>query len=152
MSHIPARISVSAISLSDADGVEIELRELAIAALVGLIRAPDRRDLVAAERAGRSLYWAMTRASGTVRSKRSPSVFLLGIGDAEDRLLRFLPRAAGEDVEVLDGRRAEGHEAIKLVDAADGVDHLLAGQHLIGQEVAEAAGEPRDEHFCISGL
>ena len=65
--------------------------------------------------------------------------FVLRIGDAEDRLLRFLSRAAGENVEVLDGRRRQRHEAIQLVHAADGVDHRLPREHLVGEEVAETA-------------
>jgi len=48
-------------------------------------------------------------------------------------LLRFLARAAGEDVEKLDGRRAERNESVELVDVTDGVDHRLARQHLIGR-------------------
>ena len=31
-----------------------------------------------------------------------------------------------------------------------GVDHLLAGEHLVGQKVAEAAAQPRDN--CFSHL
>jgi len=34
-------------------------------------------------------------------------------------------------VEELDGGRAERNEAIQLVDSANGIDHPLAGEHLI---------------------
>src|SRR5207248_11677390 len=69
--------------------------------------------------------------------------FVLGVGDAKDRLLRPLPGGAGKDVEELDGGHVERDEAVELVDAADRVDHPLPGEHLIGEEVAEAAGEAR---------
>jgi hypothetical protein len=74
-------------------------------------------------------------------------LFLLRVGDPEDRPLGLGAGAAGEDVEVLDGGGGERHEAVVLVDAANRVDHLLAGQHLVGKEVAETAGEPRLDHF-----
>jgi hypothetical protein len=136
----------------DADRVEVELGELAVASLVRLVGAPDRRDLVAAEGAGelRILRDDACQRRGEVEAEAE--VFFLRIADAEDRLLRFLAGAAGEDVEELDGGGGQRNEAVVFVDAADGVDHPLASQHLIGKKVAEAAGEARDDGISHSGF
>ena len=90
----------------------------------------------------------MTRASGTVRSKRSPSGSFSGFVTRKIDCCASAPAEAAQHVEVLDGGGDERHEAVELVDAADGVDHPLPRQHLVGQQVAQAAGETRLDGVC----
>ncbi len=120
----------------DTDGIEIELGELAIAPLVRLVGSPDRGDLVTAEGAGEIGVLGDDARERHGQIEAEPQFLFFRIGDPKDRRLRFLARAAGEDVEVLDRGRAQRNEAVELIDATDGVHHLLPRQHLVGKEIA----------------
>ena len=127
-----------------ADRVEVELSELAEAPLVRLVGAPDRGDLVAAEGARQLAVLGDHPGERHGQVEAQAERLRLGVADREDRLRRLLPgRGAAQDVEVLDGGRRQGDEAVELVDTADGVDHVLAGQQLLGQEIAQAARDAR---------
>ena len=118
--------------------VEVELGELAEAPLVRLVGAPHRRHLVAAERARQVAVLGDHPRQRHGEIEAQAERFRLRPLDAEDRALRLLARRRAEQhVEVLDGRGGEGHEAVQLVDAADGVHHPLPGQQLGRHQVAQ---------------
>ena len=94
------------------DRVEVELGELAEASFVGLVGAPDRRDLVAPKRARQIGVLRDDSRQGHGQIEAEAELLLFRIADPEERLLRFLPGASGEDVQILDRGRAEGNEAV----------------------------------------
>src|SRR5262249_36421124 len=77
--------------------------------------------------------------NGEIESQ--PELLAFRIRHEKNRLLRFLPRAPRQHIEIFDRGCAERHESVKLVNASNAVDHLLPRQHLVGQEIAQSAGK-----------
>jgi len=64
-------------------------------------------------------------------------LFVFRVPDNEDGFLDLLPTLTGQDIEILDCRRDQGHETIEFVNAANDVDHRLAGQGVFRQKISE---------------
>ena len=113
-------VSMSAAMRSRADRVEIALHELAVAAPLRVLAAPDRGDVIPLERRAElvPMCWATNRASGTVRSNRMPDVAPAVILKAIELLVGLVAPFAGEDFEVLQRRRVDRAEPVAAIDAA----------------------------------
>ena len=61
--------------------------------------------------------------------------------DLEDQAVPFLPVLAGEGFEVLHGRGLQWEEAVLPEHTTDGVEDVLAAQHLHRGEIAGAFGD-----------
>src|SRR5687768_8578462 len=123
--------------------VGVTLPELAEAAALRILRAPDRRDLVALEGENQVVLMHCHDAGqryGQVVAQADLTT--AGVLEAVHQLFVFA-RLAGENVEILQSRRIERLEAMALEDVAEDADDRLAQDHLLRQVVAEPL-----EHAC----
>ena len=128
------------------DRVDVALVELAEAALLRAIGAPDRLYLIALEEL-RQLAAILGDHSrerhGEVVAQRQ--VCLAGFGalaaleNLEDQAIAFFTVLALQRLEILDRRRLERLEAVLLIHVGDHADHVLPAPHVFRQEVAHSA-------------
>ena len=133
--------------LADVDDVDVGLGELAVAALLGPLAAPDLLDLVAAEREGELpgvLEHVARERHGEVEVQAELGVLaaVSSRGEPADAvdLLVGVAALAEQPLDGLDGPGLERREAVQLEDLADDVEDVQLEEPLGGQEL----GEPRD--------
>ena len=122
-----------------ADGVEIALHELAEAALLGPFAAPHGGDVIAFE--GRAQLVDVLRGEAGQRHRQiepqpdpPPAVVL----EAVELLVGLVAALAGEDLQVFQGRRVDGAEAVGTIDPPGRFHEAFAGDHRLRQIVAKA--------------
>ena len=153
------------------DDVGIALVELAIAAFLRTIGAPNGLDLVALEGEGEFfavLHDKTGEGHGEIVAKSLLAElggeggcrggFVVGGGngagevaaveDFEEEFVPFFTILAHEGGEVLHGGRFDLAKAVKTVDAADGVEDIIAARHF---DKAEIAGAFRNCGFLCHG-
>lgn len=122
-----------------ADGVEVALHEFAVATALGVLAAPDGSAVVAFE--GRTeladVLGSKTR-KGNRQVKAHADLAPTGIGEAVHLLVAFRAALAHQNVEVLEGRRVDGHETERTVDLARRGNQPLTRAGGGGQKVAKA--------------
>ena len=124
------------------DDVDVGLGELAVAALLRPLAAPDLLDLVAAERelqlAGVLQHVARER-HGEVEVQADAGVALLGLEPAQHVDLLGGLALAEQLVERLDGARLDVGEPVQLEGLGEAREHLLLDVALGGQQLGEPA-------------
>ena len=121
-----------------ADGVEVALPELAVAALAGVLAAPDRAHVIALERRA-ELADVLGREAGERHRQVEAQghVAVAMIAEAVDELVGFVAALAEQDLGVFQGRRVDRREAVGAIDAPGLFQQLLARDHQFRQIIAE---------------
>ena len=122
-----------------ADRVEIALHELAEAAALRVLAAPDGGDVVALERRAELadvLGGEAGQRHGEVEAQADVAAAV--VLKAVELLVGFRAAFAEQDFEILEGRRIDRAEAVRAKHAPGRVHDLLARQHRLRQIVAEA--------------
>ena len=122
-----------------ADGVEVALHELAEAAGLRPFAAPHGGDVIALE--GRAQFVDVLRGKtgqrhGEIEPQPDPPPAM--ILELVDLLVGLLAALAGEDFQVLQGRRVDGAEAVGAIDPPGRFHEAFAGNHHLRQIIAEA--------------
>ena len=146
-----------------ADHVGIALIKLAVAAFLWAVGAPHGLDLVAFERhlqfvavlhdvarEGHGEVVAQTffaklgrqccRRSFVVLLRLNAAFEVAAIEDFEQEFVALFAIFAHEGRKVFHGGRFDGGKSVESVDAADGVEDIVAARHFDGAEVARAFG------------
>ena len=137
-SWITRAVSMSAAMELGADGVEIALHELAVAAALGVLAAPDGGDVVALER--RAQLVDVLRGEAGQRHRQvetQPDPAAAVVLELVELLVGLFAPFAGQDFQIFQGRRVDGAEAVGAIDPPGGVDEPLAGNHHLRQIIAE---------------
>ena len=122
----------------DADGVDIELHELAKTARARFVRAPDGTDGVSAKRFRQILVLRDDAGERHRVIEPQAKFFFFRVPNDENGFLDLLPAGTGEHIEILDGRRDQRHEAVEFVNTSNHIDHGLAGQRVFRQQISES--------------
>ena len=121
-----------------ADRVEVALHELAVAAALRVLAAPDRGDVVALERRA-EFADVLGGEAGERHGEVEPQADVAAavVLEVVELLVGFVAPLAEEDFEVLERRRIDRAKAVGAIDAPGRVDDLLARHHRFRQIVAE---------------
>ena len=132
-------VSMSAATDARADRVEIALHELAVAAALRVLAAPDRGDVIALERHAQ-LADVLGGEAGQRHGQVEPHADLAAavVLELVELLVGFVAPLAGEDFQVLQRRRVDRAEAERAIDLLGRGDQPLARDHRLGQIVAKA--------------
>ena len=121
-----------------ADGVEVALHELAVAAALRVLAPPDRGDVVSLQRDAQLVDVLRGEAGQRHRQVEpqphpAPAVVL----ELVELLVGLLAPLAGQDFQVLQRRRVDRAEAVGAIDPPGRVDQPLARNHRLRRIVAE---------------
>ena len=101
-----------------ADGVEIALHEFAVSAPLGVLAAPDGGDVVPLERRPQLVDVLGDEAGqGHGQVETQPHVASAVVLELIELAVGLFAPLAGQDLQVLQGRRVDGAEAVGPVDA-----------------------------------
>ena len=121
-----------------ADGVEIALHELAVAAALRVLAPPDRGDVVSLQRNAQLVDVLRGEAGQRHRQvEPQPDPAAAVVLKLVELLVGLFAPLAGEDFQVLQGRRVDRAEAVRAIDPPGRVDQPLARNHRLRQIVAE---------------
>ena len=121
-----------------ADRVEVALHELAVAAALRVLAAPDGGDVIALERRAQLadvLGGEPGQRHRQVEPQPDPTAAV--VLKLVELLVGLLAPLAGEDFQVLQRRRVDRAEAVRAIDPPGRVDQPLARDHRLRQIVAE---------------
>ena len=129
-----------------AEDVHVALIELAEAAALRPIGAPDRLNLIALEESRKTgpilRHHARERNGEVVAQTKiclAGAALFPALENLEDEPIAFVAVLAEQRVEVLERRGLERLEPVARVDALDRVDHVRPPPHIVGEEVAHPA-------------
>ena len=132
-----------------ADGVEIALHELAVAAALRVLAPPDRGDVVALQRHAQLVDVLGGEAGQRHRQvEPQPHPAAAVVLKLVKLLVGLLAPFAGQDFQVLQGRRVDRAEAVGAINPPGRVDQPLARNHRLRQIIAEALERARFDHGC----
>ena len=135
----------------DADDIGVALPEFAVAPPLRTFAAEDRRDMVTLEGKTQLVFVLADHARqghGQVITHGQRFAGAATVLGAEDQLFGVFAIFAKERFMPLENRRADRlkAEAMKLI--GDGIEHVVAPQHGIGQEISKALGGARSD--CLA--
>ncbi len=121
-----------------ADGVEVALHELAVAARLCVFAAPHAGDVITLERRAQLpdvLGHEPRQRHGQVEPHAHPALAV--VLEVVKLLVGLFAPLAGENVQVLQRRRVDGAETVRAIDPPRRFDQPLARDHGLGQVVAK---------------
>ena len=121
-----------------ADGVEIALHELAIAAALSVLAPPYRGDVVSLERDAQFVEMFGGEAGQRHRQvEPQPHPAAAVVLKLVELLVGLFAPLAGQDFQVLQGGRVDGAEAVGAINPPGRVDQPFARNHRLRRIIAE---------------